>query len=157
MVPSPNAALGAGLVDKYEDFIENTLRKDLDKVLVERGKYETLLTDLDALATNVQSIIDNGETELRTMVELGINVHAQAHVADTSRIFIACGLGFHVEVTLQEALNHVIPLEREAAQQHKDALSQQAAHIKAQIRFIQDGIKNVSGLGSTSERKSTTK
>ena len=148
MAWSSNAALGEDLVDKYEDFIENTLRKDLDKVLLERGKYETLLADLDALAKNLRSIIENGDTELRTLVELGTDVHAQAHVADTSHVFIACGLGFHVEVTLQEALEHVIPLQREEAQQHKEALSQQAAYIKAQIRFIQDGIKNVTGLGS---------
>ncbi len=45
-----------------------------------------------------------GQKELKTLVEIGSGVYCQARVPDTSRIFMSVGLGFQVECTLEEAV-----------------------------------------------------
>ena len=50
--------------------------------------------------SNVRGVQEQGQEELRTMVDLGSQVYCQAEVPDTSRIFVSVGLGFHAEMTL---------------------------------------------------------
>lgn len=132
---------------RYNHFYHRRLIKDLERALEERKKYEDLHADLTNLEGNIRALKEDNLSELRTLVEIGADTHVQAQVADTSYIFIQCGLGFHVEVTLDEALSVVIPMRLSEAAKAIDMLSRKVAQIKAQIRFIQDGIKNATTPG----------
>ena len=45
---------------------------------------------------------------LKARVDLGCNFYAQAKVPDPTKIFLAIGLGFHLEFTLDEAIKVII-------------------------------------------------
>ncbi|CAI5938998.1 unnamed protein product [Closterium sp. NIES-65] len=57
----------------------------------------------EELVRNIEALEENGVEEMRAMVNLGGEVFVQADVPDTSHIFVAVGLGFHVEFTRLEA------------------------------------------------------
>ncbi|CAI6012674.1 unnamed protein product [Closterium sp. NIES-65] len=57
----------------------------------------------EELVRNIEALEENGVEEMRAMVNLGGDVFVQADVPDTSHIFVAVGLGFHVEFTRLEA------------------------------------------------------
>jgi hypothetical protein len=59
------------------------------------------------LKRNIENLEKNGVTSMRSMVNLGSEVYAQAEVPDTRHIFVDIGLGFHVEFTWQEALQFI--------------------------------------------------
>ena len=44
---------------------------------------------------------------LKTKVDLGCNFYCQARVPDPTKIFVSVGLGFFVELTLDEALEFI--------------------------------------------------
>ena len=56
--------------------------------------------DLISKITQVQDSAGKQET----LVELGAGVYADAVVYDTSKITLDVGLGYHVDMTLEEAL-----------------------------------------------------
>lgn len=95
-------------LEKYEHFLNNVLREDLRLVLENRDKlYEDI-----AAHSQLKQVIDcinevPHEEGLRTQVDLGSNFYVQSHVPDVSRIYVNVGLGFHLELTLQEALTFI--------------------------------------------------
>ncbi|KAI4873398.1 hypothetical protein NFI96_012312 [Prochilodus magdalenae] len=92
---------------QYESFINDVLKRDLQKVLEQRdGVYEKIAEYLQ-LKNTIKSIQETDSKELKTDVDLGCNFYVQAHVPDTSKIFVAVGYGFFVELTLSEALTFI--------------------------------------------------
>ncbi len=81
------------------------------------------------------------------MINLGSEVYAQAEVPDSSRIFVDIGLGFHAEFTWQEALNFIISKEEMLAKQIESSTGQ-IASIKAQIKLVCEGIRELLNLPS---------
>ncbi|CAI5930720.1 unnamed protein product [Closterium sp. NIES-65] len=64
----------------------------------------------EELVRNIEALEENGVEEMRAMVNLGGEVFVQADVPDTSHIFVAVGLGFHVEFTRLDSEGSVIML-----------------------------------------------
>lgn len=96
---------------KYEDYLENTLKRNLQNQLEECKHLTQQLRDLDALRANITQLLKSHRSDwdapktLDTLVNLGIGgVFAKAHVDDTSRIFVEVGLNFYVELELDSAL-----------------------------------------------------
>ncbi|KAF7695686.1 protein UXT [Silurus meridionalis] len=130
---------------QYESFINDVLKRDLQKVLEQRdGVYEKISQYLQ-LKNTIKSIQETGSKELKTDVDLGCNFYVQAHVPDTSRIFVAVGYGFFLELTLSEALTFI---EKKTGQltEYSDVLSKDAAKIKAHIRMVLEGLRELQGL-----------
>lgn len=64
---------------------------------------------------------------------------------DPSRIYVNIGLGFHLELTLQEALTFID--KKLAILNDKVAEStKKSARIKGQIRFVYEGIRELQQL-----------
>merc|ERR1712150_311655 len=72
-----------------------------------RDKFDEtaeLLKQVRELRENIRLLLHDSMAELETMVELGCQFYAKALVPDTSKIFIDVGLGFHLEMPLEDAV-----------------------------------------------------
>ncbi|KPP77597.1 UXT protein-like, partial [Scleropages formosus] len=101
---------------QYETFINDVLKRDLQKVLEQRdGVYEKIAQYLQ-LKNTIESL------------QLICN-------PDSSTIFVAVGYGFFVELTLPEALKFI---EKKTNQLtgYTETLTKDSAKIKANIRMV---------------------
>ena len=60
-------------------------------------------------------------------------------------IFVDVGLGFHVQLTLPEALD-VIDVKTKHLHEKADKLTERANKIKAQIRIVMEGLRELSNI-----------
>lgn len=91
------------------------------------------------LRNNVTMLLDAKQTKLKTMVNLGSDFYVQARVPDTSSLYVNVGLGFHAQMTLEEAA--AFSSQREAAlSAAADALTDRAARLKARIKLAASAV-----------------
>ncbi|KAI3357935.1 hypothetical protein L3Q82_016309, partial [Scortum barcoo] len=118
---------------QYENFINEVLKKDLQKVLEQRDSVYEKISEYLQLKNTIQRLQEC--TSLRTDIDLGCNFYVQADVEESSRIFVAVGYGFFVEMTHDEALRFI---EKKTSQltAFTEQLSKDSAKIKAHIRMV---------------------
>ncbi|KAI7726972.1 hypothetical protein M8C21_011397 [Ambrosia artemisiifolia] len=137
-------------IQKFEDFVDRRLKPDLVRAIAERDKvfeqqkvlYPLFMPFISDLRKNLENLEKNSITSLRSMVNLGSEVYAQADVPDTRHIFVDVGLGFHVELTWSEALN-IIPAREERLARQIEEYTRLIAQIKAQIKMVSQGIREL--------------
>ncbi|KAF8021432.1 hypothetical protein BT93_G1768 [Corymbia citriodora subsp. variegata] len=129
-------------VHKFEEFVDRRLKPDLVHAISERDKVFEQQKTFSDLRKNIENLQKNSVTSLRTLVNLGSEVYMQAEVPDTQRIFVDVGLGFHVEFTWSEALNYISLREEKLARQIEE-YTHQIASIKAQIKMVCEGIREL--------------
>ncbi|MQL87640.1 hypothetical protein Taro_020186, partial [Colocasia esculenta] len=109
--PLRRGAAGAAerKVQKFEEFVDRRLKPDLILAIGQRDKLfqEQKVLYPNNLKKNIENLQKSGATSLRTLVNIGSEVYAQADVPDTRHIFVDVGLGFHVEFTWSEALEFI--------------------------------------------------
>lgn len=131
-------------VRRYEAFLNERLRKDLEKVLKAREELFSDISDYLQLKTIVEQlkIAELPKGELRTQVDLGCNFYVQAKVNDVKHVFVHVGFGFFVEFTLDEALPFI---DKKVAQLRKraEALGKESAEIKSHIRLVIEGLREL--------------
>ncbi|XP_023691602.1 protein UXT [Paramormyrops kingsleyae] len=137
---------------QYETFINEVLKRDLQKVLEQRDDVYEKIAQYLQLKNTIESLQEAGSKELKTEVDLGCNFYVQAHVPDSSMIFVAVGYGFFVEFTLPEALKFI---EKKTNQltKYTEALTKDSAKIKANIRLVLEGLRELQGLKDLPEDK----
>ncbi|KAM6928870.1 protein UXT [Lycodopsis pacificus] len=146
MSPPVDANANANLDQKvlqYENFINEVLRRDLQKVLDQRDSVYEKISQYLQLKNSVQSLQDS--SSLKTDVDLGCNFFVQAQVEDSSRIFVAVGYGFFVEMNHDEALRFI---DKKTSQltDFTETLTKDSAKIKANIRMVIEGLRELQGL-----------
>ncbi|CAN0923621.1 Protein UXT homolog [Linum grandiflorum] len=129
-------------IRKFEEFVDGRLKPDLVKAIGERDKIFEQQKIFSDLKRNIENLEKNSVTSLRTLVNIGSEVYMQADVADTQRIFVDVGLGFHVEFTWSEALNF-ISLREEKISRQIDEYTKLIASIKSQIKTVVEGIREL--------------
>ncbi|XP_030640720.1 protein UXT [Chanos chanos] len=137
---------------QYETFINEVLRRDLQKVLEQRdGVYEKIAQYLQ-LKNTIEALRESDSKDLKTEVDLGCNFYVQACVPDASRIFVAVGYGFFVEFTHSEALKFI---EKKTNQltEYTEVLTRDSAKIKANIRMVLEGLRELQGLKDLPEAR----
>jgi len=132
-------------IKQYEEFINDKLRVDLQKLVEQRAKHQGEIEEFQELLEEVTRLRESNTQEFKSLVDIGCGVFCQAHVPDASRIFISIGLGFHVECTLEEA-PRIIKLRQDALQKKVTHTVKQAAEVKAHIKFMVEAIRQLSGL-----------
>ena len=140
------AATRAAKIEHYEDLLNEKLRAELQALHDERDTLNEKAAQFLQLRTNVQQLIDQKQRTLKTMVDLGSSFYMQAKVPDTSHIFVDVGLGFHAELTLEEAVNLCVQRETH----YKTAafsLTERIAHTKARIKLVAAALDEM-GAGS---------
>uniref|UniRef100_A0A2P2JFE1 Protein UXT homolog isoform X1 n=1 Tax=Rhizophora mucronata TaxID=61149 RepID=A0A2P2JFE1_RHIMU len=129
-------------VQRFEDFVDRRLKPDLVRAIAERDKVFEQQKVFSELRRNIENLEKNTVTSLRTLVNLGSEVYMQADVPDTQHIFVDIGLGFYVEFTWSEALNFISLREEKIARQIEE-YTRQIASIKAQIKLVCEGIREL--------------
>ncbi|KDP41248.1 hypothetical protein JCGZ_15655 [Jatropha curcas] len=129
-------------VQKFEEFVDRRLKPDLVRAIAERDKVFEQQKIFSDLRNNIENLEKNSVTSLRTLVNLGSEVYMQADVPDTQHIFVDIGLGFHVEFTWSEALKYISLREEKIARQIEE-YTHQIASIKAQIKMVYEGIREL--------------
>lgn len=137
-------------VELYEKFLNEQLKSDLRTVLNEREKLFSEIAEFVQIKTTIENILDKQEksnevVELKTKIDLGCNFYVNAEIPDTSKIFISIGYGFYLEMTLKEALKF-IEKKIKFINETIDELTQQASKIKANIRIVLEGLKEIQNL-----------
>ena len=141
-------------VETYEQFVNEKLRTDLQKVLAEQDLIYTDIAEYLQIKDTIEKLqiargIGNESSEpLKTKVDLGCNFYAKAIVEDVSRIYISIGYGFHLEMKLDEALRFIdkkVKLMNLSAAE----LTDKANEIKANIKFVLEGLKEIQQLNYT--------
>ncbi|KAK9052879.1 hypothetical protein SSX86_029509 [Deinandra increscens subsp. villosa] len=158
-------------IQRFEEFVDRRLKPDLVRAIAERYNFmfhhplsscysgqgfratESLVSfcyttylfgckTTSDLRKNLENLEKNSITSLRSMVNLGSEVYAQADVPDTRHIFVDVGLGFHVELTWSEALK-IIPAREEKLARQIEEYTRLIAQIKAQIKMVSQGIREL--------------
>ncbi|XP_041037411.1 protein UXT [Carcharodon carcharias] len=139
-------AAGVGRkVLEYEAFVNEVLKRDLQKVLEQRDEvYEKIAQYLE-LKNVIERLQESESKELKTEVDLGCNFYVQARVPDASMIFVSVGYGFFVELTFPEALSFI---ERKSLQltELAEKLSKDSAKIKGNIRMVLEALCELQGF-----------
>ncbi|XP_023141590.2 protein UXT [Amphiprion ocellaris] len=145
-----NANVGQKVV-QYENFINEVLKRDLQKVLEQRDVVYEKISQYLQLKNTIQSLQEAESLRLKTDVDLGCNFYVQAEVDDSSRIFVAVGFGFFVEMTHDEALRFI---DKKTSQltAFTEQLTKDSAKIKANIRMVLEGLRELQGLSEPESR-----
>ncbi|KAE8581991.1 hypothetical protein XENTR_v10019897 [Xenopus tropicalis] len=132
-------------VQRYEAFVWETLRGDLRKVLESRDAVYEKISQYLQLKNVIERLQELPPETLQTQVDLGCNFFVNAEVPDCSRIFVALGFGFYLDLTLPEALKF-IEKKNKMLTEVSDSLSRDAASIKAHIRLVLEGLRELQEL-----------
>nr|XP_046251647.1 protein UXT [Scatophagus argus] len=137
---------------QYESFINDVLKRDLQKVLEQRDSVYDKISQYLQLKSTIQSLQESGSQQLKTDVDLGCNFYVQAEVEDSSRIFVAVGFGFFVEMNHDEALRFI---DKKTSQltAFTEQLTKDSAKIKANIRMVLEGLRELQGLTELPESR----
>lgn len=135
-------------VTRYEHFLNERLRTDLRAVLEHRDAVYSDMAEYLQLRNVLEKTQKLGLTQsgLKTIVDLGANFYAQARVMDPSRVFVAVGLGFFVEFTIDEALGFI---DKKVAllTGKTNELTEQATQIRARIKLVLEGLEELQFKG----------
>ncbi|XP_028849347.1 protein UXT [Denticeps clupeoides] len=144
--------MSADKVLQYETFVDDVLKRDLRRVLEQRDAVYEKIAQYLQLKNVIQSLQESSSQELKTEVDLGCNFYVQAHVPDASRICVAVGYGFFVEFTHSEALRFI---EKKTHQltAYTETLTKDSAKIKANIRMVLEGLRELQGLDDLPESR----
>lgn len=131
----------------YEEFLNERLRSDLDKVLRQRDEVCGEIAEYNQLKTTVELLISQVQAQgaakpLKTMVDLGCNFYSHAKVEDPSMIFVSIGLGFHLEMTLSEAVSFIDSKVLRLTER-SNQLSEQAALINGRIKLVMETLREL--------------
>lgn len=130
---------------RYEEFLNDRLRTDLHKVLDHKENVYKDVAEFTQLKSAVDLLKNEAKKEIishKTMVDLGCNFYANAKVEDCSTIFIAIGLGFHLEMTLEEA-SVFIEEKISGLLRKAELLSVQASQINARIKVVMETLREL--------------
>ncbi|XP_019716196.1 protein UXT [Hippocampus comes] len=136
---------------QYERFIDEVLKKDLQRVTEQRDAVYEQISHYLQLKNTLQALQETDSHRLKTDVDLGCNFYVQAEVEDSSKIFVLVGFGFFVEMDHAEAL-HFIDKKTSQLTAFTDQLTKDCAKIKANIRLVLQGLRELQGLTELPER-----
>ncbi|KAI9199702.1 UXT-like protein [Polychytrium aggregatum] len=138
----PSKASVQEQIKKYDGFINDRLRVDLQDTLDQRDALYDKISEYLKLKVQIETIKAQGAQQLKTQVDIGCDFYVQAKVPDASRIFVDIGYGFYPELTLDEAIAFIDRYEKFMLRR-ADKLTEQAAQIKAHIKLVLEAIQEV--------------
>jgi prefoldin alpha subunit len=94
-------------IQEYEIFINQKLKVDLQKILNYRDEIYQKISDYLDLRNRIFILQEQKLTKMKTLVNLGSEFYVNAIVEDINYIFVNVGLGFHVQLSFDEALQFI--------------------------------------------------
>mmetsp|Transcript_27418 Transcript_27418/g.88534 ORF Transcript_27418/g.88534 Transcript_27418/m.88534 type:complete len:139 (+) Transcript_27418:2-418(+) len=134
----------ASRVATLEALINEQLKVELQAVLDRRdGVYERIAQCLE-LRNNMRMLLSEKLKAVKTKINLGCDFYVDASIPDTRWVYIDVGLGFHAQMTLEEAVQFGEAREARLMAQVED-LSGRAAELKAKIKIAVGAIDEALG------------
>ncbi|XP_057304652.1 protein UXT-like [Hydractinia symbiolongicarpus] len=140
-------------VKKYEDFLNDKLKSDLQSVHKERDAIYKQIAEYMQLQRVISTIKlmqqENKGTSkehiLKTKVDLGCNFYCTAIVNDCSKLYVLIGYGYFLEMTLDEA-NVFVDKKIRTLTSKAELFTKDSAKIKAHIRLVMEGLRELQHL-----------
>ncbi|RWS29027.1 protein UXT-like protein [Leptotrombidium deliense] len=134
-------------VERYEQFLNETLREDLKKVERKREDVCLQLLEISQLRDTFKlwSIDDSSKTVRKAQTDLGCNFYAKCVIPSTDRILIFVGLGFYLEMTIKEATEFLHKKEA-ILNEEANSLSKEAHKVKAHIAVVMKALFDLQNL-----------
>jgi len=134
---------------EYETFLNERLREDLRKILEQRDTVYEEISEYLQLRATVEKLKGDftPKSTLKTKVDLGCNFYVQANVPDPSKINVAIGFGFFLEMTHTEAIAF-IDKKTKHLQDKANSLSNDAGRVKAHIRLVLEGLRELHSISA---------
>ncbi|KAF9417835.1 hypothetical protein BGZ94_009855 [Podila epigama] len=130
---------------RYETFVNETLKKDLQDALDARNVIYDQISEYLKLAKDIEIIKSNGLKEMKTQVDIGSNFYVQAKIPDTQYIYVSVGFGFYTQLTLDEALTFISKKETQLNKK-AEVYTQKASKIRAHIKLVLEAMAEVMNL-----------
>ena len=89
---------------------------------------------------------------MKIKVDLGCNFYCQARIHDPSKILISVGLGFFLEMTLEESLTFLDKKDKEL-DKAAEALTQECAKLKVNIKLVLGDLRELQNINPEEPRK----
>ncbi|XP_037096850.1 protein UXT isoform X1 [Syngnathus acus] len=115
------------------------------KVMEQRDTVYEQASHYLQLKNTLKALQETDSHHLKADVDLGCNFYVQAEVEDSSKIFVLVGFGFFLEMDHTEAL-HFIDKKTSQLTAFTDQLTKDSATIKANIRMVLEGLRELQGL-----------
>ena len=135
-------------VTKYEAFVNERLKSDLKTVLDCRNKLFSQITSYESLKTSIEKIKLAPQAEMKVLSDLGCNFYCKARLLDTSKIYVEIGLGFFVELTLDEA-HQFCEKKLAIIRRECEVVTGEATQINAKIRLVMEALNEIQFSKST--------
>ncbi|CAO3596398.1 unnamed protein product [Absidia cylindrospora] len=133
------------LLQKYDEFVNLKLKPNLKTVLDARDELYNSISDYQKLKKQIELIQQGEHKELKTMVNLGSQFYVQAHIPDTTYIYVNVGFGFHVQFTLDEAKVFIDKKEQRlqsSVKKYSDEADKIRAHIKMVLEAMAEALES---------------
>lgn len=129
-------------IDEYSSFISSTLRPQLEAAVKAREEVELDIKEYEALQAKLANIEEKkGQSVKDRVVDLGHElIYCKAAIDNPSRIYVHAGMGFHVEMTIDEARTFVgkrIALLKQSLELKTHKATTIAVHIEETILVLQ--------------------
>jgi|EP00979_Chaetoceros_neogracilis_P018747 prefoldin alpha subunit len=141
-------------LNEYINFIDHTLHPQLKVAISQREETESEMREYQELQHNLE-LFKDGKMKDVTMVDLGHKLmYCQAKITDCNHVFVSIGMGFHAELTIDEALVYIKRrmnfLNREKLSKRVDKARDIAAHMEKSLEILDslgDEIKSMGASG----------
>jgi prefoldin alpha subunit len=129
-------------IDRYERFLDETLRVKLQQVYAQRAEIVKEIEAYEKLGSTLKTIQSEKMKSAKASVNIGCDIYMQAIIPDASMVTIDVGLGFFVEMTVDEGITFV---DKKVAllQRAVDTKTTEAAEVSSQIDVVLEGIREL--------------
>ncbi|XP_053209985.1 protein UXT homolog [Panonychus citri] len=142
------------IVEKCETFINEQLKNDLKIIHLRQENIHVQLNNFQDLKSFILELTNNsfGCSSIKTQIDIGNNFYMRCTIPNTEKITIFIGLGFYLELSLQEALNFI---DKRSIFLNSciDKLSDQGRKVKAHIKVILDTLSYIQEIGDSGEKR----
>lgn len=143
-------------LQKYETYVNEVLKSDLNRVCLELDRVIKDLAEYQQLRETIALMLkrkENDETYEFT-TDIGSNFFARVIVDDMSSILLELGLGYYLDFTLPDALRFIEAREK-FLNSKLVSLRDQSGKIKAHIKLLLMYCQELYPGASTDSRKVT--
>lgn len=131
----------------YETFLNDVLKEDLRKIHVKLDNLQSELFEYIQLKNYIETVKSNklNETTMNTQVDIGCNIFLQAKVEEPDHILISVGLGYYVDLPLDNALN-LVKKKIKFIENETVFFKKKSAVTKSHIKMVLLGLMEIQNL-----------
>jgi len=94
-------------IERYEKFIDETLRVKLSDLKQARADFVSEIEGYERLGSSLKMLRDEKMKTMKASINVGCDLYMQAVVPDTSSVMVDIGLGLFAEMTQEEGIAFV--------------------------------------------------